>query len=103
MPGPHVNGLFKIRSWSKVHNNDQTVLIFGVKDEQTGLHICAKRIFDRPRRFVIIEQKACRMLNKTVAHSSLACMWLAGSYLRVGRVPLHMLSILHLQGSRVMV
>jgi hypothetical protein len=60
MPGPHVNGLFQIRELSKVHNNDQTVLIFWVKDEQTGLHICAKRICDRPRRYVIIEQKACR-------------------------------------------
>jgi hypothetical protein len=59
MPGPHVNGLF-IRTWSKVHNNDQTVLVFWVKDEQTGLHICAKQICDRPSCFDIIEQKACR-------------------------------------------
>jgi hypothetical protein len=32
MPGPHVNGLLKIKTWSKVHNNDQNVLIFLVKD-----------------------------------------------------------------------
>jgi hypothetical protein len=61
MPGPHVNGLFQIRKWSKVHNNDQTVLIFWVKDEQTCLHICAgKRICDRLRTFDIIDQMACR-------------------------------------------
>jgi hypothetical protein len=42
--------------------------MFWVKDEQTCLHICAKRICDRPRRFVIIERTACRsyMVNKTV-------------------------------------
>jgi hypothetical protein len=64
MPDPHVNGIFKIREWSKVHNNDQTVLICLGNDEHTGLHICAKRICDRPRRFVVIEQKACRSYGK---------------------------------------
>jgi hypothetical protein len=68
MPGPHVHGLFKIRKRSKVHNKDQIIPIFQVKDEQTGLHICAKRVCDRPSSFVIIEQKACRaMVSKTVA------------------------------------
>jgi hypothetical protein len=60
MPGPHVNGLFQIGKWSKVHNNDQTLLIFWVKDEQTCLHICAKRICDRLHIFDIIDQNACR-------------------------------------------
>jgi hypothetical protein len=60
MPGPHVNGLSQIRKWSKVHNNEQTVLIFWVKDEQTCLYIRAKRICDRLRTFDIIDQKACR-------------------------------------------
>jgi hypothetical protein len=60
MPGPHVNVPFQIRKWSKVHHNDQTVLIFGVKDEQTCLHICAKRICDRLLTFDIIDQMACR-------------------------------------------
>jgi hypothetical protein len=60
MPGPHVNDLFQIRKWSKIHNNDQTVLIFGVKDEQTCLHICAKRMCDRLCTVDIIDQKACR-------------------------------------------
>jgi hypothetical protein len=55
-----VNGLFKIRKLSKVQNHDQIVLIVWVKDEQTGLHICAKRICDRLRTFDIIDQKACR-------------------------------------------
>jgi hypothetical protein len=63
-----VNGLFKIRKSSKVCNNDQIVLILLFKDEQTGLHICAKRIYDRSNSFEIIEQKVCRiaMVNKTV-------------------------------------
>jgi hypothetical protein len=57
-----VNGLFKIRTLSKVlvHTNDQIVLIVLVKDEETGLHMCAKRIFDRSSSFEIIDQKACR-------------------------------------------
>jgi hypothetical protein len=55
-----VNGLFKIRKLSKVHNHNQIVLIFLVTDEQTGLHICAKRICDRTSYFEIIDQKACR-------------------------------------------
>jgi hypothetical protein len=49
-----VNGLFKITKW------DQIVLIFEVKDEQTGLQICAKLICDRWCSFEIIDQKACR-------------------------------------------
>jgi hypothetical protein len=64
MPGPHVNGLFQIRKFSKVHTNDQTVLILLVKDEQTCLHICAKRIWDRLLTFDIIDQKASRSYGK---------------------------------------
>jgi hypothetical protein len=60
MPGPHVKFALKIRKWSKVHNNDQIVLIFYVKDEQIGLHIYAKRICDRSSTFELIHQKACR-------------------------------------------
>jgi hypothetical protein len=79
MPGPHVHGLFQIRTWSNVHNNDQTVLIFLVKDEHAGLHICAKRICDRPRRLVIIEQRlAVAMVNKTV---EITYSWLDNSLL----------------------
>jgi hypothetical protein len=37
-----------------------SVLIFWVNDEQTGLHICAKKNCDRFRSFDIIDQKACR-------------------------------------------
>jgi hypothetical protein len=60
MPGPNVNGLFQIRKGSKVHNNAQIILIVLVNDEQTGSHICAKRICDRSSRFEIIDQNACR-------------------------------------------
>jgi hypothetical protein len=60
MTGQHVKSAFKIRKWSKVHNNDQIVLNFLVKDEQTGLHICAKRICDRLSSFEIIHQKVCQ-------------------------------------------
>jgi hypothetical protein len=59
-----VNGLFKIRKWSKEQNHDQIVLIFLVKDEQTGLHICAKQICDRSSRFEIIDQNACRSYDE---------------------------------------
>jgi hypothetical protein len=38
-------------------------LVF-INDEQTGLHICAKQICDRPSSFVIIEQKACRSYDE---------------------------------------
>jgi hypothetical protein len=62
-----VNGLFKIRKWSKVHNNDLIVLIVLVKDEQT---ICV------PNQFVIglvvlkllIKRLAVAMMNKTVGN-----------------------------------
>jgi hypothetical protein len=59
-----VNGLFKIRKTSKVHNNDQIVLIFQFKDEQTGLHKCAKVICDWSSSFEIIEQNACRSYDE---------------------------------------
>jgi hypothetical protein len=61
-----VNGLFKIGKWSKVQNHDQIVLIVLVKDEQTCLHICAKRICDRLRTFAIIDQKTCRSYGEQV-------------------------------------
>jgi hypothetical protein len=64
-----VNGLFKIRTWSQVHSYDQIVLIFWVKDEQTGLHICAKQICDRSRTCDIIDQKACRSYGEQDSNS----------------------------------
>jgi hypothetical protein len=66
-----VNGLFKIRKTSKVHNNDQIVLIF--KDQYTGLHICAKGICDRSSTFEIIEQNACRSYDEQ--HSTVRASW----------------------------
>jgi hypothetical protein len=39
-------------------------LICQFKDEQTGLHICAKGIYDRSSGFEIIEQKACRSYDE---------------------------------------
>jgi hypothetical protein len=55
-----VNVLFEIRKWSKVHNNNQIVLMCYAMDQHTGLHICTKRICDRSSSFTIIHQKACR-------------------------------------------
>jgi hypothetical protein len=64
MPGPYDKSAFKIRKWSKVHNNDQIVLNFSVKDEQTGLHICAKGMCERSSSFEIIDQNACRSYDE---------------------------------------
>jgi hypothetical protein len=60
MLGRHVKSAFKTVKSHKTLTNHRIVLIFYIKDEQTGLHICAKRICDWQSSFVIIEQKACR-------------------------------------------
>jgi hypothetical protein len=52
MPCPHVKSTFQ--------TNRLIVTMFYLKYEQTGLHICAKRIYDRSSSFKIIHQKACR-------------------------------------------
>jgi hypothetical protein len=60
MPGPHVNSAFKTVKSHKTLINRRIVTIFLFKDEQTGLHIFAKRICDWSSSFKIIHQKACR-------------------------------------------
>jgi hypothetical protein len=74
MPGPHVKSPFKIRTWSQVHSYDQIALNFWVKDEQTGLHICATRICDRSRTFDIIDQNACRSYGEQDSNHVLNCI-----------------------------
>jgi hypothetical protein len=64
MPGPHVKSPYKNAKSHKTLTNRRIVTIVEINDEQTGLHIYAKRICDRSRIFVIIHQKA--MVNETV-------------------------------------
>jgi hypothetical protein len=60
MPDPHIKSPFKTVKSHKTPTNRRIVPIQGFKDEQTGLHICAKRICDWSSSFKIIYQKACR-------------------------------------------
>jgi hypothetical protein len=64
MPGPHVNSVFKTVTSHKTLNNRRIVSIVYIKAEQTGLHICAKRICDRSSSFEIIHHIAWRCYGK---------------------------------------
>jgi hypothetical protein len=54
------------------------VTVFQFKDEQTGLHMCAKQICDRSSSFKIIQKTACssygELDNKWVSG---VCVWLS--------------------------
>jgi hypothetical protein len=57
-----VNGLFKFRKLSKIHNNDRIVLICKFKIEQTGLH----RYIYMPTE-IVIGQVVLKILSKRLA------------------------------------
>jgi hypothetical protein len=60
MPGPHVQSAFKTVKSHTILTTRRMVTHSLFKEEQTGLHICAKRIWGRSSSFKSIHQKACR-------------------------------------------
>jgi hypothetical protein len=60
LPGPNVKFAFNTCTSHKTQANRRIVPIFLFKDEQIGLHICAKRICDRSCICELIDQQACR-------------------------------------------